>query len=137
MNNKAQKKSERVLFLLERPEATSKPPTVPTTAQPDTNEPPKRPNMLHPASFQADARSRDHLLITGILEQHNKVGLMECKMKCEEFGTKCQSFSISESEKKCFLYNIIRAQAATADYVYKEGYVYYQRMWQRPDQRWK
>ena len=82
---------------------------------------------VQPGSFQADARSRDHYLITGIIEVHN-IGLMECKSKCEQFGLECQSFSFSESEKKCFLHDIIRDKTTKADYVYKPGYVYYQRM---------
>ena len=92
------------------------------------SKPLKSPIIHHPASFQADARSRDHLLISGIIEQHIRVGLMECKRKCEEFGTKCQSFSMSESEKRCFLHDVTRDHAFKADYVYKKGYVYYERM---------
>ena len=92
------------------------------------DEPLKKPTIFRPASFQADARSRDHYLITGIIEVHNNVGFMECKRKCEQFGLECQSSSFSEYEKKCFLHDIILDKTTKADYVYKKGYVYYERV---------
>ena len=59
---------------------------------------------------------------------HSDVNIYECVKKCEDFGTQCRSFNTSESEKKCFLHDIVRSQTTKANYIYRQGYVNYRQI---------
>ena len=79
-------------------------------------------------SYKADLKSQNRFLKKGIQVTYDNQSLVSCMEKCRDMGPKCQSFNVSQDEKKCHLSKIRRKNASEDDYIEKQGYVYYEIM---------
>ena len=72
--------------------------------------------------------SRDHYLNYGILTIQKVISLEKCIEECEEWGFDCRSFSFSERASECIINNLKRGDVNGASYVFKKGFIYYERV---------
>ena len=77
-------------------------------------------------TFASTIEGRDHYLSDMILAQYSDTDLVRCMKLCDGYSGGCRSFSVSESERKCYLSSIKRRETSKDKFVYKKGFVYYE-----------
>ena len=77
-------------------------------------------------SFNANTRSRDRYLDTGLVKILTNTNVVTCMNKCNEMGDGCRSFSASKDT--CHLHSMKRSEVEAQKYVTKKGFTYYEEL---------
>ena len=78
-------------------------------------------------TFILTGDSQHRFLNKGIFAKYNNFSLEECYEKCRNIST-CESFNMSRAQKECHLSKARKVDVNAELFIYKNGFMYYERV---------